>query len=283
MEKNTAQESQQQKRPRKHDLSDAEKVKALLDEIETMVNGATQIPLSGRCMVKSGDLLDCVSKVRTLFVHAFAQAESIVADEQSILGGAREKANQMADQAEAQVNQANAEAERIIKEAQESASATAQQAEADYNAKVNQILSREEIVREAHLKAQEIIANAQEEEKRCHARGGEIIDDANRDAQKIIEDAQRSADAEREQARKDMAKMMDNAGAALKEYGNGFGNQAMAIDDAVRQMKACYDAAANQADELLMALKTCSNAFSTTAADLEKSRDTVLHPEYFEQ
>lgn len=271
METNTTQENQ--KHQRKRDLSESEEIRGLIDEMETMVNTATQIPLSGRCMVRSGDMLDCISKIRPLLIKAFAQAEGIVEQEKEILSAARNKANEMADQADAQVKNANAESERILKEAQENADAMAKKAEAEYKAKVEFVLSREEIVRDAHLKAQEIIANAQEEEKRCHAHGGEILDSANRDAEKILEDAraeeaaiighaQQWADDLRKQVREEAFAAFSSAIAAINLKSQAFDKGASAL-------------IAN-ATELSNVLNDSGDMLGNFAVDMAKRRDELF-------
>lgn len=106
----------------------------LIDEIEDIVEAGTSVPLTSRVMVNRDELLDIIKEIRIKLPDEIKQASWIKEERQRILDEAQKSASSMLNDAEARLEEL-VDNEEIVRQAKERA---------------------EEIIRRAELSAEEI-------------------------------------------------------------------------------------------------------------------------------
>jgi F0F1-type ATP synthase membrane subunit b/b' len=119
-------------------------VDEILETIEEMLDKAVQVPFSGKkCLVDVEKLREWIDEIRLNLPSEIKQARNLVNDRKIIL------------------NDAKAEADSIIKKAEE---------------KARNLVSQQEITRQAQEKANEIMANAQTKSKELRNTTNDYVD-----------------------------------------------------------------------------------------------------------
>lgn len=103
----------------------------LLDKLEEIVSDATEIPLTGRVLLDSDELLDLIDKIRSSIPEEVKRAEMVSTEKDRVLSEGQQKAERMIAQAEEYAarliqeseitRQAQEEADRILTDAREEA------------------------------------------------------------------------------------------------------------------------------------------------------------------
>ncbi len=100
----------------------------LLDQVESLLEACPKVPLTGKVMVNSDELLDLLDQIRGALPEEVKRAEWIAQEKERLLRDTQEEAARMIKQAEdyarklleenGLVAEARAEAQKILKEAQ---------------------------------------------------------------------------------------------------------------------------------------------------------------------
>lgn len=103
----------------------------LLDKFEEIIDKAPEIPLTGKVLLDSDELLDLVDKIRNSIPEDVKRAEMVSTEKDRVISEGQQKAERMIAQAEEYANklvreseihrQAQQEAKRIIEDAQKKA------------------------------------------------------------------------------------------------------------------------------------------------------------------
>ncbi len=98
----------------------------LLDKMEELIDKAPEIPLTGRVLLDSDDVLDLVDKIRNSLPDEVRKAEMVSTEKDRVISEGQQKAERMISQAEEYANkliqdheitrQAQQEADRILDE-----------------------------------------------------------------------------------------------------------------------------------------------------------------------
>ncbi len=100
----------------------------LLDRLEELIDKAPEIPLTGRVLLDSDDVLDLVDKIRGAFPEEVKRAEMVSTEKDRVISEGQSKAERMISQAEEYAKkliqdseitrQAQQEADRVLEESQ---------------------------------------------------------------------------------------------------------------------------------------------------------------------
>jgi cell division septum initiation protein DivIVA len=100
----------------------------LLDQAESLVESGPRVPLTGKVMLNSDELLDLLDQIRSALPEEVKRAEWIAQEKERLLRDTQEEATRMLKQAEDYarklleenelVAEAKSEAQKILKEAQ---------------------------------------------------------------------------------------------------------------------------------------------------------------------
>lgn len=126
----------------------------LIDEIEDIVEAGTSVPLTSRVMVNRDELLDIIKEIRIKLPDEIKQASWIKEERQRILDEAQKSASSMLNDAEARLEEL-VDNEEIVRQAKERAEELIRRAE----------LSAEEIRNGALEYADELLYDTQEKFK----------------------------------------------------------------------------------------------------------------------
>ena len=183
--------------------------KLVIDTIEQRVNEARRIPLSkGMCMIDAGLLIDLVSQLRIALPKAVVQAQEVLANREQLLEDAKNRADQIANEADALHSRVVGEANHLREQIQADADAyeqkTRARAEEDAQAMIADANTRaEQILYAAQQQAQQML-DENEITRRAQAYALEVRDRAQTDADSIYNQACVHAD-----------KLLSGAAAAL--------------------------------------------------------------------
>ncbi len=121
----------------------------LLDRLEELIDKAPEIPLTGRVLLDSDDVLDLVDKIRGAFPEEVKRAEMVSTEKDRVISEGQHKAERMISQAEEYANkliqeseitrQAQQEADRVLEEAQRRAAEMEEGAKAYANDVLTQL------------------------------------------------------------------------------------------------------------------------------------------------
>ncbi|MBQ9414384.1 MAG: ATPase [Clostridia bacterium] len=129
-------------------------VEELLEQIDTMIDKAWGVPLSGgKCMVEADKLRDIVDDIRASLPAEVRQAKAIVEDRSEIVANAKR------------------EAEGIIHKAEERAQA---------------MIAQEEITRQAAARAEEMLTRAQQKSREMCRGASDFAEDVLRRTEETI-------------------------------------------------------------------------------------------------
>lgn len=106
----------------------------LLDRLDQMIESATEIPLTGKCLIDSEEALDLLDRIRNAIPEEVKRAEWLTAEKDRV------------------IREGQAEAERMLSQAQEYISKMVSESEITRKAKEN----RDRIIAEAEEQAQTI-------------------------------------------------------------------------------------------------------------------------------
>lgn len=114
--------------------ADGESLVAILSELTDLVEGARAMPMSASALINRAEVLDLLSSAREVLPGQIAKADQLLADADSVLAEAQEKARGILTRAET-------EAERLISQESVVAAANARAAEliAQAEAKAEQL------------------------------------------------------------------------------------------------------------------------------------------------
>ncbi len=103
----------------------------LLDKLEEIVSEATEIPLTGRVLLDSDELLDLIDKIRNSIPEEVKRAEMVSTEKDRVISEGQQRAERMIAQAEEYAarliqeneitRQAREEADRLLTDAREEA------------------------------------------------------------------------------------------------------------------------------------------------------------------
>ena len=188
--------------------------KRVIDIIEQRVNEAYRIPLSkGMCVVEASALIDLISQLRIALPKAVVQAQDVLANREELIEEAKNRADQIANEADALhsrvVGEANHLREQIQAEADAYEKQTRKRAEDDAQAMIADANTRaEQILYAAQQQAQQML-DENEITRRAQAYALEVRDRAQQDADSIYNQACVHAD-----------KLLSGAAAALSRSAN---------------------------------------------------------------
>lgn len=112
----------------------------ILDTLEDIVSNSTSVPLSGKCLVDRGEILDYISELKERVPDDIKQAKWVKEERERILNEAKAEATKIMNDAEGRVQSLINEHE-ITKKAYEQANQTI--AESQKNAREIRLGSRE--------------------------------------------------------------------------------------------------------------------------------------------
>ncbi|HBN83275.1 MAG TPA: ATPase [Clostridiales bacterium] len=112
----------------------------ILDTLEDIVSNSTSVPLSGKCLVDRGEILDYIGELKERVPDDIKQAKWVKEERERILGEAKAQAQKIVDEAEGKV-QALINDHEITKKAYEQANQTI--ADSQKNAREIRLGSRE--------------------------------------------------------------------------------------------------------------------------------------------
>lgn len=112
----------------------------LLDRLDQMIESATEIPLTGKCLIDAEEALDLLDRIRNAIPEEVKRAEWLNAEKDRVIREGQAEAERMLAQAQEYINKMVSESEitrrakeqrdRIIAEAEEQARAIEQEARA---------------------------------------------------------------------------------------------------------------------------------------------------------
>lgn len=114
------------------------KVLDLLDQLEDLVDNASSVPLTGKAMVSREEVLSILKDIRIVIPDEVKQARWIKDERTKILNDAQQEAERI-------MRTAGVDADKLIHETHE---------------RVEKLVQKDEIVKQARNKGQEIIDNA---------------------------------------------------------------------------------------------------------------------------
>lgn len=135
-------------------------LESILNELDEVLEGATTLPLTSKCMVDADRIRDLIDDIRLNIPSEIKQARAVVADRNEILSMAKQEAEELIRKAEERakalvdndtiVRQANAKGMALLQEATQKATEMVNQA----NARAGEILSQ------SSAKASEMLSQA---------------------------------------------------------------------------------------------------------------------------
>jgi len=112
----------------------------LLDKLEEIIDKAPEIPLTGRVLLDSDELLELIEKIRNAVPEEVKRAELVSTEKDRVISEAQQRAERIIDQAKEQAARMLKESE-IYRQAQQEA---------------------KQILAEAHKRAQELIQGSED-------------------------------------------------------------------------------------------------------------------------
>lgn len=132
-------------------------IEELISQLYEMIQDARNVPLSSdKCMVERDRVLDLLDEISNRMPGELKQARTIVESRSEV------------------INNAKREAENILKQAQ---------------AQARQLVSEEEIYRQAELEGKDLIAAAEEKVRQIKLATNDFVDDALRRTEEAINNA----------------------------------------------------------------------------------------------
>lgn len=92
----------------------------MLDEMEEIIESSSRIPLTGKVVVDSEELLDCIDQIRSILPEEIRQARWIAKERERMLADAQQEAEQALKKTQLQIEQLALESE-IVKIAEQKA------------------------------------------------------------------------------------------------------------------------------------------------------------------
>lgn len=92
----------------------------LLDRLDQMIDSATEIPLTGKCLIDAEEALDLIDKIRNALPEEVKRAEWLTSEKDRMLQESQAEAERIVSQAEEYVAKMVSESE-IVKKAREEA------------------------------------------------------------------------------------------------------------------------------------------------------------------
>ena len=188
---------------------------AALDQIEDLVESSRTVPLSASIMINKAELLDLLDQAREALPEDLVAADAVVADADAVLGRADSAAETRIAEANSTLDQANERAAQILADAEEEAERTRSRAEdeatalvsqarsdaeatiADANAQAARIVSTENIVRMAEDRAREIVSEAKRSAASLREGADDYVANSLDELARLISDLARRTDAGR--------------------------------------------------------------------------------------
>lgn len=112
----------------------------LLDRLDQMIESATEIPLTGKCLIDAEEALDLLDRIRNAIPEEVKRAEWLTAEKDRVIREGQAEAERMLAQAQEYISKMVSESEitrrakeqrdRIIAEAEEQARSIEQEARA---------------------------------------------------------------------------------------------------------------------------------------------------------
>ncbi len=127
---------------------------ALLEYLDEELDGASNMPLSNKCVVDRDKCLDIVNDIKENLPNEILEAEQIRNEKDQILYDAEKEAESIID---------------------------------DANAKVDQMIDQDEITRMAYEKAEQIVQNAQHQADEIRLSANEYVEDILADLESYIQ------------------------------------------------------------------------------------------------
>ena len=203
-----------------------------LDDLQTLVEQAYGVPMSGNCMVNRSSAIDLLDMVRHSIPGDLDDAQDVLDREDAILSEAETKASTL-------VSDAEEESERIVTDARNQAADTLADAEERANATVSDAEAQAvRLEEDARREYQETTARAEAEKTRLVDEGNnlyaravnegiaeqrrlvsesEVVREAEAEARRIIE----SAHADSDRLRRECDQYVDSTLAQFEESLNG--------------------------------------------------------------
>lgn len=110
----------------------------LLDRLDQMIESATEIPLTGKCLIDAEEALDLLDRIRNAIPEEVKRAEWLTAEKDRVIREGQAEAERMLSQAQEYIakmvseseitRRAKEERERILSEAREEAAAIEREA-----------------------------------------------------------------------------------------------------------------------------------------------------------
>ena len=131
---------------------------AVLDRLSEMIEAGRSVPFSASVMINQAEGVELLDNARAALPADLVNADRIVADANKVLDAADEEAEQT-------ISDARAEAERVTTEANQNAEETIAQANAKAQETIDQLVSQDNVYREAKQAAQQMTDTARAEAK----------------------------------------------------------------------------------------------------------------------
>jgi len=142
-------------------------LESILNEMDEVLESATTLPLTSKCMVDADRIRDLIDDIRLNIPSEIKQARAVVADRNEILSMAKQEAEELIRKAEERakalvdndtiVRQANAKGMALLSEASQKASEMVNQATARSNELLSQSSTKAtEMLTQANLRSKEM-------------------------------------------------------------------------------------------------------------------------------
>lgn len=142
-------------------------LESILNELDEVLESATTLPLTTKCMVDADRIRDLIDDIRLNIPSEIKQARAVVADRNEILSMAKQEAEELIRKAEERakalvdndtiVRQANAKGMALLSEASQKASEMVNQATARSNEMLSQSSTKAtEMLTQANLRSKEM-------------------------------------------------------------------------------------------------------------------------------
>lgn len=142
-------------------------LESILNELDEVLESATTLPLTTKCMVDADRIRDLIDDIRLNIPSEIKQARAVVADRNEILSMAKQEAEELIRKAEERakalvdndtiVRQANAKGMAMLSEASQKASEMVNQATARSNEMLSQSSTKAtEMLTQANLRSKEM-------------------------------------------------------------------------------------------------------------------------------
>ena len=135
-------------------------LESILNELDEVLESATTLPLTSKCMVDADRIRDLIDDIRLNIPSEIKQARAVVADRNEILSMAKQEAEELIRKAEERAK-ALVDNDTIVRQANAKGMAMLSEASAKASEMVNQATARSnEIMSQASQKATEMLTQA---------------------------------------------------------------------------------------------------------------------------